>query len=138
MRVKVLNRLTTDAKNEQGKEFLDELHDLTYQLVIWNRIVPFRKGIEEAIETYYRIISETFKLKNAIVLIPTNNEEKELIALELDLLADGTVYDVFYLSNDDGEFYAEVEPMRYVEREEFEANDMAQKIKQRMLDSLKN
>lgn len=135
MKVKV-KRIQELKKTDENNDIMTSLHRIAYQMIIWSRITPFRKGLDDSVASYRRLLDSVIDSKEAYVLSPQINNDDSLIMVVLDMLNDGKVYDMYDISSEEDGVYAEIFEMKEITQEEFESNNIRTRNAQMMLDMM--
>lgn len=135
MKVRVLGKYTVQRPLRSGvhKEVYEELYELSEQFIIWYRVTPYREGLNDRVKGFHSILHNIVQSEHALASLPALSSKPEVHILELDILDDGNVYDVYNIFKEDGLTYAEVEAIQEMSFDEYKSRH---ELNTRRLDAL--
>ena len=125
MKVKLLSKHTVQQPlvSDVPQETYEELYELSEQFIIWYRTAPYREGLNDRVKGFHSILHNLVSSEHALASLPDLENEPVVHILELDILDDGNVYDVYNIFEENGLMYAEVEAMQEMSIDEYESRD---------------
>lgn len=125
MKVRLLSKHTVKQPRVSNvpQETYEELYELSEQFIIWYRTAPYREGLNDRIKGFHSILHNLVLSEHALASLPDLENEPVVHILELDILDDGNVYDVYNIFEENGVFYAEVEAIQEMSIDEYESRD---------------
>lgn len=135
MKVRLLSKHTVQQPRVTNvpKEVYEELYELSEQFIIWYRTAPYREGLNDRIKGFHSILHNLVPSEHALASLPDLENEPLVHILELDILDDGHVYDVYNIFQEDGAMYADVEPIQEMSLDEYKSRD---ELNRQRLDAL--
>lgn len=123
MKVRLLSKHTVQRPRVTSvpKEMYEELYELSEQFIIWYRTAPYREGLNARIREFHSILHNLVPSENALASLPDLENEPVVHILELNILDDGNVYDVYNIFEENGSTYAEVEAIQEMSLDEYES-----------------
>ena len=123
MKVRLLSKHTVQRPRVSSvpKETYEELYELSEQFIIWYRTAPYREGLNDRIKGFHSILHNLVSSEHALASLPDLENEPVVHILELDILDDGNVYDIYNIFEEDGLMYADVEAIQEMSIDEYES-----------------